>query len=79
MAIGQKLEMLGIVKAYQSVKLQNLQKFVEISSPHLKPGILILNCPVYLLGLYKSLCKVFGIDPESAVADLNLEIGFGEK
>ncbi len=79
MAIGQKLE---DARNRKGISIREASESTKIRGDFLtafEAGNFDLNLPeVYLRGFIRVYARFLGIDPESAVADLNLEIGSGK-
>ena len=76
MAIGQKLE---DARNRKGISIREASESTKIRGDFLssfEAGNFDINLPeVYLRGFIRVYARFLGIDPESAVADLNLEIG----
>jgi cytoskeletal protein RodZ len=79
MAIGQKLE---DARNRKGISIREASESTKIRGDFLtsfETGNFEINLPeVYLRGFIRVYARFLGIDPESAVADLNLEIGSGK-
>jgi len=79
MAIGQKLE---DARNRKGISIREASESTKIRGDFLtsfEAGKFDLNLPeVYLRGFIRVYARFLGIDPESAVADLSLEIGSGK-
>jgi len=79
MAIGQKLE---DARNRKGISIREASESTKIRGDFLtsfESGNFEINLPeVYLRGFIRVYARFLGIDPESAVADLNLEIGSGK-
>jgi cytoskeletal protein RodZ len=79
MAIGQKLE---DARNRKGISIREASESTKIRGDFLtsfEAGNFEINLPeVYLRGFIRVYARFLGIDPESAVADLNLEIGSGK-
>ena len=76
MAIGQKLE---DARNRKGISIREASESTKIRGDFLtsfEAGNFDINLPeVYLRGFIRVYARFLGIDPESAVADLNMEIG----
>ena len=79
MAIGKKLE---DARNRKGISIREASESTKIRGDFLtsfEAGNFDINLPeVYLRGFIRVYARFLGIDQESAVADLNLEIGFGK-